>query len=38
MKYMPLTYADEQAWSGKPERELCYGESIELAHQLKANG
>ncbi len=37
MKYMLLIYADEQAWS-EAEREHCYGESTELAHQLKANG
>lgn len=37
MQYMLLIYADEQAWT-EPERELCYGESTELAHQLKASG
>ena len=37
MKYMLLIYADEQAWT-EPERELCYGESTELCHQLKASG
>lgn len=37
MRYMLLIYADEQAWT-EPERELCYGESTELAHQLKASG
>jgi hypothetical protein len=37
MKYMLLIYADEQAWT-ESERELCYGESTELAHQLKASG
>src|SRR5579862_3147991 len=37
MKYMLLIYADEQAWT-EPERQMCYGESTELAHQLKANG
>jgi len=37
MKYMLLIYADEQAWT-EPEREMCYGESTELAHQLKAKG
>lgn len=37
MKYMLLIYADEQAWT-ESERELCYGESIELTHQLKAKG
>jgi len=37
MKYMLLIYADEQAWT-EPERQLCYGESTELAHQLKVGG
>ena len=37
MKYMLLIYADEQAWP-EGEREQCYGESTELAHQLKAKG
>jgi hypothetical protein len=37
MKYMLLIYADEQAWT-ESERELCYGESTELACQLKASG
>ena len=37
MKYMLLIYADEQAWT-EPERQMCYGESTELAHQLQANG
>jgi hypothetical protein len=37
MKYMLLIYADEQAWT-ESERDLCYGESIDLAHELKANG
>jgi hypothetical protein len=37
MKYMLLIYADEQAWT-ESERELCYGESTELAHQLKVKG
>ena len=36
MKYMLLIYADEQAWT-EPERQLCYGESTELAHELKKN-
>jgi hypothetical protein len=35
MKYMLLIYADEQVWT-EAEREQCYGESTELAHQLKA--
>jgi len=37
MKYMLLIYADEQAWT-EPERQMCYGESTELAHELKAHG
>lgn len=37
MKYVLLIYADEQAWT-ESERQLCYGESTELAHQLKTNG
>jgi hypothetical protein len=37
MKYMLLIYADEQAWT-EPERQQCYEESPQLAHQLKANG
>ena len=37
MKYLLLIYADEQAWT-QDERELCYRESTELAHQLHAKG
>ena len=37
MKYLLLIYADEQAWSDE-EREHCYGESTQLAHDLKASG
>lgn len=37
MKYMLLIYADEQVWT-EAEREQCYGESTELAHQLKGRG
>ena len=37
MKYMLLIYADEHAWTDA-ERQLCYGESTQLAHTLKANG
>jgi hypothetical protein len=37
VKYMLLIYADEQVWT-EAERRLCYGESTDLAHQLKANG
>lgn len=37
MKYMLLIYADEQVWT-EAERQQCYGESTDLAHQLKARG
>jgi hypothetical protein len=37
MKYMLLVYTDEQAWTDA-ERERCYGESTQLAHQLKSKG
>ena len=37
MRYMLLIYADEQAWT-EVERALCYGESSDLAHDLKAKG
>lgn len=37
MKYMLLIYADEQSWT-EPERQLCYGESTDLAHELKRKG
>ena len=37
MKYMLLIYLDEQALSAT-EREQCYRESTELAHQLAAAG
>jgi hypothetical protein len=37
MRYMLLIYHDEQALSGS-ERELCYKESAELAHDLDAKG
>ena len=37
MKYMLLIYTDEQAWTDA-ERQHCFAESTELAHQLKANG
>lgn len=37
MKYMLLIYADENSWT-EPEREHCYAESTELAHQLKSKG
>lgn len=37
MKYMLLIYADEQVWT-EAEREHCYAESTQLAHQLKSKG
>ena len=37
MKYMLMIYMDEHAMS-QTEREHCYKESTELAHELKANG
>ena len=37
MKYMLLIYADENAWT-EPERDHCYGQSTQLAHQLKVKG
>jgi hypothetical protein len=37
MKYMLLIYGDEQALS-ETERQDCYTESTQLAHQLHSNG
>jgi len=37
MKYMLLIYLDEQALS-ETERQDCYVDSTQLAHDLKANG
>ena len=37
MKYMLLIYTDEKSWN-EGEREHCYVESTQLAHQLKSNG
>ena len=37
MKYMLLIYADGQAGT-EAEREQCYAESTQLAHQLKSKG
>ncbi|MEM6349564.1 MAG: YciI family protein [Cyanobacteria bacterium P01_D01_bin.14] len=37
MKYMLLVYSDEAAWS-EAEQAQCYAESIQLTHQLQANG
>jgi hypothetical protein len=37
MKYMLLIYLDEEALN-QSEREQCYGESVQLAHDLHARG
>ena len=37
MKYMLLIYVDEQALS-ESERQACYAESVQLAHEIKASG
>ena len=37
MKYMLLIYSDEQALS-QTEREACYVESTQLAHEIKSSG
>ena len=37
MKYMLLIYFDEQALS-ETERQACYVESTQLAHEIKARG
>ena len=37
MKYMLLIYFDEQALS-ETERQACYVESTQLAHDIKASG
>jgi hypothetical protein len=37
MKYMLLMYADEQA-SDDAEREQCYQESAQVAHQIRSTG
>jgi hypothetical protein len=37
MKYMLLIYQDELALSDEA-RQACYGESTQLAHDLKASG
>ena len=37
MKYMLLIYSDERAWT-EAEREHCYQESTELAHELNSKG
>ena len=37
MKYMLLIYFDEQALS-ETERQACYVESTQLAHEIKSSG
>jgi hypothetical protein len=37
MKYMLLIYIDERALS-ETERQACYVESTQLAHEIKASG
>jgi len=37
MKYMLLIYSDETAWTESAQQQ-CYAESIQLTHQLQANG
>ena len=37
MKYMLLIYLDEQG-GNEADREQCYEDSTQLAHDLKANG
>ena len=37
MKYMLLVYSDENAWT-ETEQAQCYADSIQLTHQLQANG
>jgi hypothetical protein len=37
MKYMLLIYTDEQALN-QAQRERCYVDSTQLAHELKSNG
>ena len=37
MRYMLLVYLDEQALNDK-EREQCYGESVQLTHDLNRSG
>ena len=37
MKYMLLIYVDEEALS-ETERQVCYVESTQLAHEIKASG
>ncbi len=38
MKYMLLIYFDEQTGLSEAERQECYAESTQLAHQIHAGG
>ena len=38
MKYMLLIYFHEQATLSESERQECYAESTQLAHQIHASG
>ena len=37
MKYLLLVYGDEQAWD-EAEREQCYKDSAQIAHEIRASG
>ena len=37
MKYMLLVYGDEQAWD-EAEREQCYRDSAQIAHEIRSTG
>ena len=38
MKYMLLIYADEKVIADQADRQHCYAESTELAHELHSRG
>ncbi len=38
MKYMLLIYFDEQAALSETERQECYAESTQLAHEIHSSG
>jgi hypothetical protein len=38
MKYMLLIYLDEKNPLSETERQSCYAESTQLAHELQSNG
>jgi hypothetical protein len=38
MKYMLLIYFDEQASLSETERQECYAESTQLAHEIHSSG